>query len=407
MKSQEPDNLQSTFIALILIGFFARLSYGMARTPLLALFAQSLGASSTYIGLVVGMSTVTGIFFKAPAGTLSDLYGRRRILFVATLIFGLMPFTYYLVRDYKLLIIIRFFHGFATAIYGPVAMAVIMDIAGDKKGQLVGTYSSAGLIGGLIAAPFSGWMLNYLGGDTPTLGVYRTMYLLIGCLGSITIVMALLLWKRIPGARSTEPVTFSAVYTKFRHDVWTVLTDTQVLLTSSMEGVQNLTVGALEAFLPIYVTTTAGLTSFHAGVLWGAQLIVLAFARPVMGRISDQRGRKPVITLGMIICMITFILYPYLTAFPALVALTAIFGIGESMVTSSTAAMVAEQTKASGYGTSMGVFGSLWDVGHASGPILTGVLLSRVSYNRTFMVITAILLAATILFQIKVKEPRK
>jgi MFS family permease len=174
-----------------------------------------------------------------------------------------------------------------------------------------------------------------------------------------------------------------------------------------MEGVQNLTVGALEAFLPIYVTTTAGLTSFHAGVLWGAQLIVLAFVRPVMGRISDQRGRKPVITLGMIICMTTFILYPYLTTFPALIALTAIFGIGESMVTSSTAAMVAEQTKASGYGTSMGVFGSLWDVGHASGPILTGVLLSRVSYNQTFMVITAILLAATILFQIKVKEPRK
>ena len=179
MENSESESLQSTFIALILIGFFARLSYGMARTPLLALFAKSLGASSAFIGLAVGMSTVTGIFFKAPSGTLSDLYGRRKILFAATLIFGLMPFTYYLVNDYKFLIVIRFFHGFATAIYGPVAMAVIMDIAGDKKGQLVGTYSSAGLIGGLIAAPFSGWLLNYLGGDTPSLAVYKTMYLMI------------------------------------------------------------------------------------------------------------------------------------------------------------------------------------------------------------------------------------
>jgi MFS family permease len=407
MDNTESDNLQSTFIALILIGFFARLSYGMARTPLLALFAKSLGASSAFIGLVVGMSTVTGIFFKAPSGTLSDLYGRRKILFSATLIFGLMPFTYYLVNDYKLLIVIRFFHGFATAIYGPVAMAVIMDIAGDKKGQLVGTYSSAGLIGGLIAAPFSGWLLNYLGGDTPSLSVYKTMYLMIGCIGSITIVMALLLWNRLPGVLSPEPVTISVVYRKFRQDVWTVLTDAQVLLTSSMEGVQNLTVGALEAFLPIYVTTTAGLTSFHAGILWGAQLIVLAIARPLMGKISDQRGRKPVISLGMTICMFTFALYPYLTAFPSLVVLTAIFGLGESMVTSSTAAMVAEQTKASGYGTSMGVFGSLWDVGHASGPILSGLLLTRVSFNQTFMIITGILLVATLLFQLKVKEPNK
>ena len=79
MENSESDSLQSTFIALILIGFFARLSYGMARTPLLALFAKNLGASSAFIGLVVGMSTVTGIFFKAPSGTLSDLYGRRKI----------------------------------------------------------------------------------------------------------------------------------------------------------------------------------------------------------------------------------------------------------------------------------------------------------------------------------------
>jgi MFS family permease len=136
--SPETTSLRSTFIALVLIGFFARLSYGMARTPLLALFAKTLGATPAIIGVVVGMSTVTGIFFKAPAGTLSDVYGRRAALFVAAIVFGLMPFAYFFVYDYRLLIAIRFFHGFATAIYGPVAMAVIMDIAGERKGELVG-----------------------------------------------------------------------------------------------------------------------------------------------------------------------------------------------------------------------------------------------------------------------------
>ncbi len=70
---------------MILIGFFARLSYSMARTPVLALFAKALGASSTMIGLVVGMSTVTGIFFKAPAGTLSDVFGRRAALLASVM----------------------------------------------------------------------------------------------------------------------------------------------------------------------------------------------------------------------------------------------------------------------------------------------------------------------------------
>lgn len=404
---QEKTGVRETFIALILIGFFARLSYGMARTPLLALFAKSLGAKPAFIGLAVGMSTITGIFFKAPAGTLSDLYGRRAALLSATLIFGLMPFTYYLINDFRLLVIIRFFHGFATAIYGPVAMAVIMDIAGEKKGQLVGTYSSAGLLGGLLAAPLGGGLLQYLGGDKPSLTVYKTIYLIIGCLGTVSLLLVFTLWNRLPSGTSPNPPSIREVVRKFREDVWAVVTDLQVLLTSSMEGVQNLTVGALEAFLPVYVTVTAGLTSFHAGALWGVQLVVLMFMRPIMGRISDKRGRKPVITVGMLICLISFMFYPLTKSFIFLCFLTLIFGFGESMVTSSTAAMVAEQTKVRGHGTSMGVFGSLWDVGHASGPILTGILLTKFDYLPAFGTISMILLIATVLFQFYVKETKR
>ncbi|MFB0557675.1 MAG: MFS transporter [Candidatus Bathyarchaeia archaeon] len=406
----EPEarlGLTRTFLALVLIGFFARLSYGMARTPLLALFARALGAAPTVIGLTVGMSTVTGIFFKAPAGTLSDVYGRRMALLAAALIFGLMPFTYFFVYDYRLLIATRFFHGFATAIYGPVAMAVIMDIAGDRKGQLVGTYSSASALGSLLAAPLGGGLLQLLGGSDPRPGVFRTIYLVVGAIGSVSLFLVLLLWRRLPSRVSVKPPRIGEVMRKFREDVVAVVTDAQVLLTSSMEGVQNLTVGALEAFLPVYVTVTAGLTAFHAGVLWGIQLVVLMLARPVMGRISDAYGRKPLITAGMVICMASFIFFPATTNFLILCGLTLVFGLGESMVTSSTAAMVAEMTRARGHGTSMGVFGSLWDIGHATGPIATGFLLTNLEYLPSFSVISAVLLMATVAFHMLVREPRK
>lgn len=403
----EKISLRGTFLALVFIGFFARLSYGMARTPLLALFAKSLGAAPTIIGLAVGMSTVTGIFFKAPAGTLSDVYGRRAALLTAALFFGLMPFAYFFVYDYNLLIAIRFFHGFATAIYGPVAMAVIMDIAGERKGQLVGTYSSASTLGGLLAAPIGGGLLQLLGGAEPSSSVFRLIYLIVGCVGSVSLVLVLLLWRRLPSRASPNPPSLGEVMRKFREDVVAVVTDAQVLLTSSMEGVQNLTVGALEAFLPVYVTVTAGLTAFHAGILWGIQLVVLMLVRPVMGRASDTYGRKPLISSGMVICMASFIFFPTTTSFFLLCVLTLLFGLGESMVTSSTAAMVAELTKARGHGTSMGVFGSLWDVGHAAGPIATGFLLIHLDYLPAFGTISGVLLLATVAFQMFIREPRR
>ncbi len=38
--------------------------------------------------------------------------------------------------------------------------------------------------------------------------------------------------------------------------------DRRVFLTSNMEGVQNLSLGALEAFLPIYAVKMAQLSAF-------------------------------------------------------------------------------------------------------------------------------------------------
>lgn len=169
-----------TFIILVLIGFFARLSYSMARTPVLPLFAEALGATPAVIGLVVGISTVTGIFFKAPAGTLSDLYGRRAALLASTMIFGLMPFAYLLVYDYNLLIVIRFFHDFATAIYGPVAMASIIDISEERKGQWTATFSSISAVGGLISTPLGGGLLYLAGGLNPLPSSFRFIYLIVG-----------------------------------------------------------------------------------------------------------------------------------------------------------------------------------------------------------------------------------
>jgi len=59
--------LFSPFFALCAVGFFARLSYAMARTPILPLFALTLGAKPEAIGFVVGVSTliIAGILVLA------------------------------------------------------------------------------------------------------------------------------------------------------------------------------------------------------------------------------------------------------------------------------------------------------------------------------------------------------
>ena len=59
--------------------------------PLLPLFAHELGASPALVGFVMAASTITGVFLKLPAGALSDLFGRRRLLLAGALVFASMP----------------------------------------------------------------------------------------------------------------------------------------------------------------------------------------------------------------------------------------------------------------------------------------------------------------------------
>ena len=114
-------------------GFLRKALIRACKKPCASFFALYLGAGPEAIGFAVGISTVTGIFFKLPAGALSDVIGRKKTMLIGLFVFAFMPFAYLFIRDYSLLILIRFIHGFATAIYGPVSMAVVIDVAGGKK----------------------------------------------------------------------------------------------------------------------------------------------------------------------------------------------------------------------------------------------------------------------------------
>lgn len=350
----------------------------------------------------MGISTVTGIFFKLPAGAISDIVGRRRMILAGLLVFAFVPFLYLLVSDYRLLIGIRFLHGFATAIFGPVAMALVMDLAGGKKGEMLSWFSSLTIVGTLLGAPVGGFILNGATPDGLTLGAFQTAYVVSGVFGIASLLIAL---RWLPAQqRPAQPRSVKEAYRKLLSGVREVASDRRVLITSKMEGLQNMTVGALEAFLPIYAVTVAGLSMFQAGLLWGAMILVTIGVKPLMGRISDRSGRRPLIVAGMLLCAFSFAAIPLLGGFIPLLAAALVFGVGEALVTSSSAALVGDLCREKNFGAAMGTFGTIYDIGHAAGPILAGVLIAGYGYLPSFWIIAAVLILAVPVFTMIVRE---
>ena len=86
--------------------------------------------------------------------------------------------------------------------------------------------------------------------------------------------------------------------------------------------------------------------------------------------------------------------------FLSLLFLAACFGFGEAVITSSSAALIADLAAPENVGAGMGLRGTIMDIGHASGPILAGVLVATISYTGAFMLIGALQFLAACVFWI-------
>ena len=402
------------FIMLCLVGFSARLGYQMARPPVLPRFAAELGAEAWLIGLIVGASTMTGVFIKFPAGALSDILGRRRMLLLGAAFFAFPPFFYLLVQEAYTLLGLRFLHGFATAIFSPVASAAVADLFHESRGEKLGWFGSANEFGSAFGPLFGGFALGALAG--PGLSKFYITYLIVGVLGVVTFLLAL----RLPiGLASPRPASATpseglkvSRWKQFLQGMREVMGNRAILIASGVESAMFLGVGALLAFLPLYAKNIVELSDTSLGILLWVPLVMAMVGKPLAGRLSDRIGRKPMILVGLTLCIVMLPLMPLTTHVVGLLVEGAIFGLGMAIVTPSTMALVTDLCKVGHYGAALGVFGTIWDIGEALGPILAGRLIDasgglQVSsaYLVAFSIVAVVLVAAGVIFSMTVQEP--
>lgn len=372
------------FVLLCGTGLFAIFSSTIAKTPVLPLFARDLGASEADIGFIAAAFTVIGILVSLPAGTLSDVLGRRRVILAAGFVFASAPFLYLLVQAPWMLVAVRLYHGLATAIFGPVAMALVADLFEKGRGQSMGWYSSATLIGRFLAPLIGGLLLTF--------GSYQAVYLICGVGGLLALALALRLPER---GRPSGGRSLAASLADQRAGLAAVVRSRAILVTSSAEALQYFSFGAIETFLPLYALTRGGLPIWQIGFIFGAQLLSTTLSKPIMGRRSDETGRRPMIALGLAVSAAATAAFALSASFWSLLLAALVYGLGLAIVTSSTSAFVSEEARAGSYGSALGVLSTIMDVGHASGPIAAGLLVAAFGYAPTFLAVAALLVVAT------------
>jgi MFS family permease len=371
------------------MGGLAIFSSTMAKNPALPLFIRSLDVPIGTVGFIAAASTVVGVVVSLPAGILSDIIGRRRVILIAAIVFASAPFLYLLVTQPRHLVLVRIYHGFATAILGPVAMAGVADTFDRGRGEKMGWYSSATMVGRILA-PFAGGALIF--GNN-----FQWVYLVTGIIGTLSLIAAL----KLPRPTTTH-VPIGELGKKERgeikRDIMTMLTHRGILATSVVEAVQYFAFGCLEVFLPIYLNEQMGFKTLSIGLLFTIQFAVAILAKPWMGRLSDRYGRVPTITIGLLLGAVSITMIAWSSNYAVMAVLIGLFGLGLATVTASSAPLVADLARESSYGGALGILSSVKDIGHSTGPMAGGLLIAAHNYRTTFGVIGGLLAFTSLAF---------
>ncbi len=391
------------FVALCIAGLFAIFSSTMSKSPVLNPFAVSLGTPAYLLGFVAAASTIPGILISLPAGSISDRVGRGKVILFAGVIFATAPFLYLFVVDPYQLILVRFYHGFATAILIPVTNAAIVEKYPESKAEKVSTFSSSTAVGRAIAPALGGYILLV------TVSNYHELYIAVGVAGVLALIAATGMREKeevekkpfLNADKDAERRQMTGKVSRSTVRDWKeVASNPRILVTSFVEATIYYTYGAFEFYVVPYAQLL-NIDPFLIGIVLTSEIVTFVLAKPIMGKLSDKIGRKKPIILGLVLGGVPMVATQFAVTFPELVVISVTFGLGFSLVTSSTPPLVSEACRKEVYGSAMGFLGTIMDVGQALGPIVTGFILAATAlYSVSFMSMGFLLFVSAIVFSL-------
>ena len=259
---------------------------------ILPYLSKDLGLTYSQVGILMGWNYFTNFFVNLPGGLIVDTVGKTGLLL--GLAMALTGFPYFFLSfssSYVMAMVFITFVGIGNNLWHPAALSFLARRFPDRKGFAISLHGMGGHLGNTFAPIAIGVALTFL--------TWRNVLFFSLFPGIIT---GFVLWRVLAkvGTIRTEGKRKVLSLKEYGTAVRTMARNRSVLLLCSLAGMRSMTSIGLFTFLPIYLAHELhyppALVGTYMTVVQGAGI----FAAPVSGTISDRRGRRPVLTAGLL-----------------------------------------------------------------------------------------------------------
>ena len=325
--------------------------------PILPVYAQSLGASLSMVGVVIASYALPQLLLRIPIGVWSDALGRRKpfvaggivVTSVGALGLGLAPTPWFL--------------GLARVVTGiGAATWVTFTVYFTNYYSREGTGRAIGIINfvqgaALVVATSSG------GAVAEVWGFGHTFFgaTLVGI-----VALVALLFAREPTMRQAEPASWRS---------FTRVAASPLLLMAASMGIllQFVTFSGVFGFIPVYAAKI-GASSTDLGIItmlaMGSSTVAALAAAPM----AERWGNRLTIVLGSALVGIALLTIPFIQRVYVLEAVQVAYGLGRGVLSTILMTLSIQAVAPQQRATAMGVYQAAYSVGMLAGPLVSGFL---------------------------------
>lgn len=325
-----------------------------AIIPLLPAFADTYDLTKLEAGALLGAYGAGVLVGGIPGGLLVGRIGPKRGLLLGLSGLALSSLAFALAGGPLALGLARFVQGMSSATTWAGALAwVATATPRDRRGQALGTVFGVAVLGFVVGPMF--------GGVADLVGIR-------GSFAGVAVVAGLLAVSLVPvqaaGAEESRP---GAIVRALRDRVF--------IGGLWLNTLPALFFGVLDVLVPLLLDH-AGYGAIAIAVVFVTAGLVEVVVNPVVGRVSDRRGRRLPVRLSLaasivVACAIAFATQPLVVAILVVAASVSFGGFYTPGM-----ALVADRADRAGLpqGIGFGVTNSAWAVGAVVGPAAGGAL---------------------------------
>lgn len=291
-------------------GLFAA-SFNM-MIPELPAYLSSLGGAE-YKGLIIALFTITAGVSRPFSGKLADTIGRMPVMYIGVFACVICGVLYPPLAFVSGFLTLRFFHGFSTGFKPTGTSAYVADIVPmHRRGEAMGVLGICFSIGVSSSPPIGSWMAQVWSLDT--------VFYASAVLAALSMAVMANLKETLP---EKQPFRL-ALLRVTKDDIY----DPRALPAAVL---MILCYGSYGVILTLAPDLTDGVGVGNRGTVFMLFTAASVSTRLFAGKISDQRGREPVLRVSALVIAASMIAFANTTTPAMLYCSSVLFGLGNGI----------------------------------------------------------------------------